>query len=205
MPNRKAPTKNNLMAAKKSLKLARMGYDLMGRKKNILVKEIMSLLDRSEGIQAELEAAAAEAYGLLQRAHLFMGSCMDYARCVPIDDGLRIHIRSVMGVTLPSVSLDTPDAPALHYGLNFTSSQLDDAYLAFEKVKRLIVELTEIESNVIRLSEAISKTQKRTNALNNIMIPRLTEEIKSITDVLDEKDREDFSRLKVIKTSKGQS
>ena len=62
--------------------------------------------------------------------------------------------------------------------------------------------LAEIESNVIRLAEAISKTQKRTNALNNIMIPRLSSQIKTISDALDEKDREDFSRLKVIKSSR---
>lgn len=201
MANRTAPTKNNLMAAKKSLRLARMGYDLMGRKKNILVKEIMSLLDKSEGIQEELERAYAEAYELLRRAQLFMGNCMDYARCIPPDDSLHIVVRSVMGVPLPVVTLDAPENLSLHYGLNFTSSQLDDAYLAFEKVKRMTVELAEIESNVIRLAEAISKTQKRTNALNNIMIPRLTEEIKTISDALDEKDREDFSRLKVIKNA----
>ena len=65
-----------------------------------------------------------------------------------------------------------------------------------------ILTIAEIESNVLRLAEAISKTQKRTNALNNIMIPRLSENIKFISDALDEKDREDFSRLKVIKSSK---
>ena len=127
---------------------------------------------------------------------------MDFARSVPLDDSLSLKLRSVMGVELPVITMGETTAPALCYGLTSTSSQLDDAYLAFEQVKLLTVRLAEIESNVIRLAEAISKTQKRTNALNNIMIPRLSSQIKTISDALDEKDREDFSRLKVIKSSR---
>ncbi|MBR1811312.1 MAG: V-type ATP synthase subunit D [Clostridia bacterium] len=199
MANRVAPTKNNLMAAKKSLSLAKMGYDLMGRKKNILVREIMSLLDKADSIQSEIEVAYADAYDKLKKAHLFMGSCMEYARSVPVDESLDVVIRSVMGVELPEITVGSPTAANIHYGLTSTSSQLDDAYAAFQTVKTLTVQLADIESNVIRLADAISKTQKRTNALNNIMIPRLEGEIKFISDALDEKDREDFSRLKVIK------
>ena len=199
MANRVAPTKNNLMAAKKSLSLAKMGYDLMGRKKNILVREIMSLLDKADSIQSEIEVAYADAYDKLKKAHLFMGSCMEYARSVPVDESLDVVIRSVMDVELPEITVGSPTAANIHYGLTSTSSQLDDAYAAFQTVKTLTVQLADIESNVIRLADAISKTQKRTNALNNIMIPRLEGEIKFISDALDEKDREDFSRLKVIK------
>ena len=202
MANQVAPTKNNLMAAKKSLKLARMGYDLMGRKKNILIREIMDLMKEAEGIQEKVDEAYAAAYEALKKAHLFMGSCMDFARSVPLDNSLSLKLRSVMGVELPVITMGEPQAPTLCYGLTSTSSQLDDAYLAFEQVKALTVRLSEIESNVIRLAEAISKTQKRTNALNNIMIPRLSSQIKTISDALDEKDREDFSRLKVIKSSR---
>ncbi len=202
MANQVAPTKNNLMAAKKSLKLARMGYDLLGRKKNILIREIMDLMKEAEGIQEKVDEAYAAAYEALKKAHLFMGSCMDFARSVPLDDSLSLKLRSVMGVELPVITMGETTAPALCYGLTSTSSQLDDAYLAFEQVKLLTVRLAEIESNVIRLAEAISKTQKRTNALNNIMIPRLSSQIKTISDALDEKDREDFSRLKVIKSSR---
>ena len=202
MANQIAPTKNNLMAAKKSLKLARMGYDLLGRKKNILVREIMERMQEASDIQEKVEQAYAEAYEALQKAHLFMGACMDYARSVPLDDSMELVVRSVMGVELPVITMAENKKPELYYGIGDTSSQLDEAYLAFEKVKYLTVRLAEIESNVLRLAEAISKTQTRTNALNNIMIPRLSDNIKFISDALDEKDREDFSRLKVLKSAR---
>ena len=111
-------------------------------------------------------------------------------------------VRSVMGVELPQISLEEKK-PGFFYGLNSTNSLLDEAYLSFEEAKRLTIQLAEIESNVIRLADAIKKTQKRTNALSNVMIPKFTSTVKFISDALDEKEREDFSRLKVIKRQKG--
>ena len=79
---------------------------------------------------------------------------------------------------------------------------LDEAYRSFIKVKKLTAELVEIENSVYRLADAISKTQKRANALKNIVIPRFEGNAKFIADALEEKEREEFSRLKVIKKKK---
>jgi V/A-type H+-transporting ATPase subunit D len=101
-------------------------------------------------------------------------------------------------VELPLVRL-TAREPELYYGLDLTNSQLDEAYALFDEVKRLLVELAETESSVYRLADAVNKTQKRTNALERVIVPRLRTTVRFITDALEEKDREDFSRLKVIK------
>jgi V/A-type H+-transporting ATPase subunit D len=90
----------------------------------------------------------------------------------------------------------------MYYGMMATNSDVDKAYKKFTEVKYLTVELAEIENSVYRLADSIKKTQKRANALKNIMIPRFEETVKFITDALDEKDREEFSRLKVIKRKK---
>lgn len=90
----------------------------------------------------------------------------------------------------------------IYYGLHSTNSMLDDAYRCFDEVKHLTAELAEIENGVYRLAQAIKKTQKRANALHNIMIPQFEATIKFITEALEEKEREDFSRLKVIKSQK---
>ena len=192
------PTKNNLIATKKSLSLARLGYDLMDRKKNILVREMMGMIDEIGTVQSDISSAYAQAYNALQQAHLTMGHCSDFADCVPVDNSLSVSMRSVMGVELPSFSIDKNNL-RLYYGMNSTNSLLDEAYIKFNEAKQLTVRLAEIESNVIRLADAIKKTQKRTNALNNVMIPKFTATVKFISDALDEKEREDFSRLKVIK------
>lgn len=195
------PTKNNLIATKKSLELAKLGYDLMDRKRNILIREIMSLTDRAAVIQNEINTAYSKAYYALEQAQISLGNCSALAECIPVDNSMKMTVRSVMGVELPQIKLEQK-APYFYYGLNSSNSLLDEAYLSFEEVKRLTATLAEIESNVIRLADAIKKTQKRTNALSNVMIPQFTSTVKFISDALDEKEREDFSRLKVIKNQK---
>ena len=189
------------MQQKKSLELAKLGYDLMDKKRNILVHEMMSMAQKASTIQKDIEIAYVQAYAALERAYITIGDCAAFAECIPVDNSVEIKVRSVMGVEIPEISIGESE-PHIYYGLNGTDTQLDEAYVLFDKVKRLTVELAEIETGVMRLADAIKKTQKRTNALSNIMIPRFTATIKFISDALDEKEREDFSRLKVIKRQK---
>ena len=192
------PTKGNLMKLKKSLALARVGYDLLDRKRNILIRETMSLIDRAGSIQTEINESYINAYKTLQAANIDLGIVEEYARSVPVENGLGVSSRSVMGVEIPTVTLNSSGVKN-YFGYRKTSFQLDKAYIEFDNVKRRTAELAEIENSVYRLAEGIRKTQKRANALKNIVIPRFETQIKAITAALDEKEREEFSRLKVIK------
>jgi V/A-type H+/Na+-transporting ATPase subunit D len=195
------PTKGNLLATKKSLDLSRSGFELLDRKRNILIREMMALISRAAKIQDKIDSTYDEAYAALQKANITLGICDVLSRTVPLDNNLNVAYRSVMGVEIPMVSLDSVSVP-IPFGLNSTNSMLDNAYLKFSEVKRLTTELAEVENSVYRLADAIKKTQKRANALKNIMIPRFEASVKMITNALEEKDREEFSRLKVIKRQK---
>lgn len=185
------PTKSNLMSTKKSLDLAKLGYDLLDRKRNILVHEMMQLIDKASKIQQEIDETYSKAYLALQRANVTLGMCAEFAQAIPVDESLDIDLRSVMGVELPVVTLGDEKLD-MYYGLNSTNSQLDEAYLSFVQVKRMTAELAEIENSVYRLADAIKKTQKRANALDNIMIPQFTATIKYITEALEEKRTRGF-------------
>ncbi|MBR6873137.1 MAG: V-type ATP synthase subunit D [Ruminococcus sp.] len=186
---------------KRSLALAVLGYDLLDRKRNILIRELMALVDKAAKLRATIEDTYKEAYSALQLANISLGVITPYAECVPIEDGLSITSRSVMGVELPRVTLEEREKD-INYGFLNTTSQLDRAYLAFGKVKQTTVTLAEVENSIYRLSVAIRKTQRRANALQNIIIPRDRATVKYISDSLEEKEREEFSRLKVIKAVK---
>lgn len=201
MNNQIVPTKGNLLATKKSLALSRTGFDLLDRKRNILIREMMSLIERAAKIQGKIDDTYDAAYAALQKANITLGICDELSRTVPLDNSLNVAYRSVMGVEIPMVSFDPVSIP-IPFGLNSTNIMLDDAYNKFGEVKRLTAELAEVENSVYRLADAIKKTQKRANALKNIMIPRFETTVKFITDALEEKDREEFSRLKVIKKQK---
>lgn len=196
------PTKGNLIAFKKSLGLARNGYELLDKKRNILVREMMTLIDRATEIQDKIDVTYSKAYLALQRANITMGFIDDIALSVPEEDSLQLSYRSVMGVEVPIVTIDKEESLGLYYGLQSTNTPIDEAYACFREVKLLTAELAEVENSVYRLADAIKKTQKRANALKNIMIPRFEEGVKFISDALEEKDREEFSRMKVIKAQK---
>lgn len=178
-----------------------MGFDLLDRKRNILIREMMTLIDSAKSIQQQIDTLYSEAYLALQRANVAHGVVRDIAVSVPVEKGLSLSSRSVMGVEIPIVKLE-PQPLTHSYGFMFTSALIDEAYMKFDSVKRLTANLAQVENSVYRLAMAINKTQKRANALKNIVIPRLSSTVKNISDSLEEKDREDFSRLKVIKAKK---
>ncbi len=195
------PTKGNLIAVKRSLSLAKLGYDLLDRKRNILIREMMELIDTASKVQSQINETYSRAYIALQNANITLGVIGDIAKDVPIENGVNITFRSVMGVEIPIVTLED-SLPKPSYSFASTNSMLDEAYISFYHVKRLTAVLAEIENSVYRLADSIKKTQRRANALKNIMIPKFEYTVKFITDALEEKDREDFSRMKVINKTK---
>lgn len=192
------PTKGNLIAMKKSLQLANLGYNLMDQKRNVLIKEMMTLLDDVKIIRDQITSSYQEAYDALQEANISMGLISSIVNSTPEDYGISIAYRSVMGVEIPKISYNQQPLK-MTYDIERSNSKVDYAYNCFYRVKQLTVLLAEVENSVYRLANTIRKTQKRANALKNISIPRFEETIKFISESLEEKEREEFSRQKVIK------
>lgn len=196
-----SPTKGNLLSTKKSLSLAKLGYELMDRKRNVLIREMMLLVDKVKLLRDEISSVYAEAYLALQQANISLGVVSEISNAVTVETGVQIVYRSVMGVEIPTVScLET--AVQFEYGFEESNSKLDEATIKFNQVKKMTILLSEIDNSIYRLARAIQKTQKRANALKNIVLPQLKEDIKYISEALEEKEREEFTRLKVIKNQK---
>lgn len=195
------PTKGNLIAMKKSLQLANLGYNLMDQKRNVLIKEMMTLLDDVKLIRDQITSSYQEAYDALQEANISMGLITDIVNSTPEDYGISIAYRSVMGVEIPKIAYDKQPLK-MTYDIERSNSKIDYAYNCFYNVKQLTVLLAEVENSVYRLANTIRKTQKRANALRNISIPRFESTIKVISEALEEKEREEFTRQKVIKEMK---
>lgn len=195
-----APTKGNLMAVKNTLKLSEKGYEMLDKKRNILIREMMQLIDEAKYVQEKIESTFGEAYTALSTANLVMGveNVKEAMHAVPVDESVKIKLRSVMGVELPTVTSQN-EAFALPYGLYSTNSALDAAFIKFSDVKKLTLQLAETENSVYRLAVNIRKTQKRANALKNITIPLYKRLEKEISNALEEKEREEHTRLKIIK------
>lgn len=203
MDPREFPTKGNLILAKNSLALAKQGYDLMDKKRNILIRELMDLIDEAKGIQELIDTTFTKAYVCLQRANIEHGisKVAELAYTVPIEDSIRIQTRSIMGTEIPHVKYDAHQNE-LTYSLAGTRESIDISREAFREVKDLTIKLSMVENAAYRLAANIKKTQKRANALKNITIPTYSALVYNITNALEEKEREEFTRLKVIKRMK---
>lgn len=196
------PTKGNLIKTKRSLLQAQLGYDLMDKKHGVLVREMVSLIDAARELRVEIDLTYSEAYRALEYANMTLGVVSSIAQTFPVENSLKLSTRSVMSVELPKVTANLTSADRPPYSMTLTSSEFDKAYIKFNKVKEITVRLAELENSIYRLAVAIKKTQKRANALKNIIIPRFQEQLKFIANALEEKEREEFSRQKVIKHKK---
>lgn len=195
------PTKGNLILAKNSLKLANKGYELMDKKRNILIRELMELIDKANNIQNEIDTTFSEAYEALQKVNTDMGlhKVKDICLTIPEDESIRIKTRSIMGTEIPQVEYNSDTLTTPDYSLYDMSVSFDDAVTKFKKVKDLIIKLSTVETSAYRLATSIKKSQKRANALQNITIPYYSALSIDIENSLEEKEREEFSRLKIIK------
>ena len=203
MDTRAFPTKGNLIANKNTLALAHQGYDLMDKKRNVLIAEIVEIVKQVQEINAEINQVFREAYAALEFANVELGmdTVLDMATAIPVENSVSIRSRSVMDSEIPTVTY-TKEENRPMYPFFKTSETLDIARINFEKVKELTIKMAMLENAAFRLSVNINKAQKRANALKNITIPKYETLVNDISNALEEKEREEFIRLKVIKRNK---
>lgn len=199
-----APTKSNLIKAKSSLELSNKGFELLDKKRNVLIKEMMNLVERAKTIQGSIYTTIQEAYDYLQQVNVSMGiqNVENLAKSIPKDEEFEILLKSVMGVDIPTIKYDKKEIMP-SYGFHNSTLVLDAAAEKFRTVRYMMYELAEIDNCIFKLAKEIQKTQKRTNALQHIQIPKYKEQVKYIQEALEEKEREDFFRLKRVKGKNG--
>lgn len=161
----------------------------------------MDLTEKAELIQYEIDKTFTDAYAALEKANIELGikNVETFAFNVPPEQDIHIKTRSVMGTEIPLVK-HKEEVQNPVYSFYGTTESLDEAKSHFEKVKDLTIRLSMIENAAYRLAYNIKKTQKRANALQNITIPNYEVLVKTIENALEEKEREEFTRLKVIKS-----
>ena len=201
MANKITPTKANLMKSKSTLNFSKKGFDLLDKKRTVLIQEMMTLVESAKTIEKKIEENFAQAYEALKQASITMGvfNLEEVMVAVEKEDDYQIRFKSVMGVEIPEVIYLVKDKIKPQYGFYNSNPSLDVAIMKLKEVKYLSYQLAEVETSAYKLSLEIRKTQKRANALDKIQIPKLNVNIKFIEETLEEKEREDFFRLKIVK------
>lgn len=206
MENQYLPTKTNLLKIKASIKLSKQGRELLERKRIILLREKEKYIEQVEDLREEMGNLFKGAFSLFKQANVDMGINLisDISEEIPKEKSISIKYKTIMGVEIPSIIFRKNEKKEnLNFGFYNTTISFDKAVIKFNEIKEKLIMLTELENTIKRLDIAITKVRTRSNALENIIIPRDEKVAKKIQETLEEKDREDFSRLKLIKRKLG--
>lgn len=165
------------------------------------MRELRTSLYDAERARKELSGIITEAYKSLRQASLANGSenVSNVALGSSFEANFLVDFRSIMGVTVPIVELQSESDAKPDYGFANTSAELDKAFKQFHRLLELIAELAQAEGTTFQIANDVRKTQRRVTALKEVLIPRYSNTVKHIESVLEEKDREDFVRTKRTK------
>jgi len=191
-----APTKSNLLREKERLALAEEGYDLLERKREILMLELMKRIDEVRVLEREMRRRAGTAYPVLRRMLLSAGrdNARELASGVRADFVAKERRVQVSGISMPSLEAVAPEHRLQSSFMN-SSADSDETAEEFSALLELIAAMASLRAIVWRLAKEVRKTQRRVNALEKMVIPE-SKAIKAfIEDSLEEREREAvFSR-----------
>ncbi len=198
------PTRMELLKLRTKVKLAKKGHRLLKEKRDALIMEFFNILEEARGARRRAEESLDRAFKALLLAQASMGTLkvMQCAYSTRPSGGIESYTRSIMGVRVPVLELAEVRRSVLDrgYGLTDTSTQLDEAAARFEEALEAVVQLAEVERSIRLLAKEIESTKRRVNALENVLLPRLEATVKYIKMRLDEMEKENFFRLKRIKS-----
>lgn len=196
-------TRTELLARQNQIALAEQGRDLLKEKRDALVIEFMSIMDRVLEGGRQLNVAAEHARQALAVANAVDGSITLRSAAMAARSRLEVELSGayVMGVPCPTIERRNVRRSALSRGYSITgvSSRIDEVAEAFELELEVIIRLAGVETKLRRLGMEIQKTRRRVNALESVILPELHQEVEYITMVLEERSREDLFRLKKVK------
>jgi V/A-type H+-transporting ATPase subunit D len=189
------------MSARKTLKLAREGHDILDKKREVLTSELLHIAHDASQLEAEVWDLLSSAYEALELARLAMGrEHLEWAS-LSVNKTIEVTVtpRTIMGVMVPTVK-GSGGPPEISYGMGNTTVALDEAAGRFRAVLDQIPALAETLTTAWRLARDLQKTQRRVNALEHVFIPEYEETVVYIEGVLEEREREELFRLKRIKS-----
>ena len=197
------PTRSELIATRKRIKLSISGHKLLKMKRDGLIIEFFELLPKVKDMRSQLVELYTIADKKLAVAMVADGksALKSAANCRQTPPQVELSENNIMGVVVPQIKVSTiqKSVEERGYGLIGTSVRIDESVHAFEKLAEKVLEAAELETTMKKLLDEIESTKRRVNALEFKVIPNLEEIASYITLRLEELERENVFRLKRIK------
>ncbi len=197
------PTRTELLNLKEKIELAKNGHKLLKKKRDGLIMEFFEVLKEAKSLREELTESFKNAQEKMNIARTLEGDLKINSLAMAISEKPEFEMaeKNIVGVVVPKVE----DAKSLRKQMferghgYFNSAAIDEVATAYEELVEKIIKAAEVETTIRKLLEEIEKTKRRVNALEFEVVPRMEDQAEYIQMRLDEQERENFSRLKLIK------
>ncbi|MBQ0098141.1 MAG: V-type ATP synthase subunit D [Oscillospiraceae bacterium] len=198
------PTRMELSKLKKKLVTATRGHKLLKDKRDELMRQFLELVKENKELRIKVENQIKNAnLGFVLAKASMSEETLSTALLAPKQEVyVEVSNKNVMSVDIPTfdVTTRTPNKNDIFsYGFAFTSSDLDDAVQSLNDLFPDMIKLAEVENACRLMASEIEKTRRRVNALEHVVIPQTTEQIKYISRKLDENERSTQTRLMKVK------
>lgn len=198
-----APTKANLMKAKNQLRLIKEGYEILDKKRKALIGQYNAKINQRNELNKVVNSYIKVVKKNIKKAIVTTGEdrLKSIALSVPLDESISLKEKKFMQTKIFEINFDEKKLD-LSYSLNLTSSLFDEALLSLNDLKEKVYKLAELDTTIKNLDTEIKKTSKKVNSLEKVQIPNYEAIIKSISGQIEEREREEFSKTKIIKDKK---
>ncbi len=194
-------TKIELLKFKKSSQVATMVQKILDDKRKVLLKNIEEMIEEASKARGGIWDPLQDIYKSVNEAYLSLGTGTvdSVAESAPAVMQVDVHVRRVVDVKIPALTVTEKDTKSIPYGFADTNSSIDRAAKQIKELLPQICKAAEYENAIFSLAKALEKTQKLLNALENVIIPQYQHNIRFIAQALEEKEREEFAKLKKVK------
>lgn len=199
------PTRMNLGVFKLKALAAKKGYDLLKSKADALKVRFRDICKVIYDTKVGMASQSGEAFFSLTQAEYAAGSFRNKILENNMTASVRVDSRTdnVAGVKLPVFSqYDTGAEPNDNLGLVAGGKKITACKDKFAEYLKALVKIASLQTSFLAMDEALKITNRRVNALENVTIPKILATISYINRELDELEREDFTRLKLVKKKK---
>ncbi|KAI8929454.1 ATP synthase subunit D-domain-containing protein [Entophlyctis helioformis] len=199
------PTRMALTGMKNRLKGAQTGHSLLKRKSEALTRrfrDILRKIDEAKRKMGKVMQVASFSYAEVKYSTGDIGfQIRESVKTAQLK--VKAKAENVSGVMLPvfEMAVDGQNSFELT-GLGRGGQQVQKCKDTYQKAVQVLIELASLQTTFVILDEVIKVTNRRVNAIEHVIIPKIENTIKFITSELDEQDREEFFRLKKVQGKK---
>jgi V-type H+-transporting ATPase subunit D len=203
------PSRMVLQGIKEKLSAARTGHSLLKRKSDAIKIALQNILKKILVVKRRVGTGIREAAFSHTEAVWGAGDFNSQVieSTTTASYVIRAKLDNIAGVKIPifeRAPLSTPSKEVI-VGLSRGGQQVVKCKANFTKALDDLVQLASLQTSLRTLDEALKVTNRRVNALEFVVMPKLQNTIKYIQSELDELEREDTYRIKKVKDLRSQN